>query len=29
MLVAGGAYYALARRQPAPQAAPVAEGAGV
>jgi NCS1 family nucleobase:cation symporter-1 len=29
MLVAGGAYYALARRQPAPQTAPVAEGAGV
>jgi nucleobase:cation symporter-1, NCS1 family len=28
MLVAGGAYYALARRRPAPQAAPVAEGAG-
>jgi NCS1 family nucleobase:cation symporter-1 len=29
MLVAGGAYYALARRQSAPQTAPVAEGAGV
>jgi cytosine/uracil/thiamine/allantoin permease len=28
MLVAGGAYYALARREPAPQNAPVAEGAG-
>jgi purine-cytosine permease-like protein len=28
MLVAGGAYYALARREPAPQQAPVAEGAG-
>jgi NCS1 family nucleobase:cation symporter-1 len=29
LLVAGGAYYALARRQSAPQMAPVAEGAGV
>jgi purine-cytosine permease-like protein len=28
MLVAGGAYYALARREPAVQNAPVAEGAG-
>jgi NCS1 family nucleobase:cation symporter-1 len=28
MLVAGGAYYVLARRQPAPQPAQVAEGAG-
>jgi hypothetical protein len=29
MLVAGGAYYVLARREPAQQAAPVAESARV